>query len=229
MAELIPIYRFLDSHAALKTLVAGKFRVGLLSKFNDPFDQCLGFTGMATPEEKKLVENYQIDYLHAYESWARVLCFCDSFSSPAPWSHYAEKHRGVAFEVKYPWKEDEILKMTYFPERPVLDFNRRREILHDEIATNQYLIGLLLRLSANKSPCFSFEQEYRLQIELKSCQQSDDHDEWRLPDKSLTRVILGLCCPLDETIVRKLLDMNGFTETEVVRAKMCQETYSIIV
>jgi hypothetical protein len=49
------------------------------------------------------------------------------------------------------------------------------------------------------------------------------------PDKSLERVILGFCCPLDETVVRKLLDMNGFTETEVVRAKMCQETYSIIV
>jgi len=81
----------------------------------------------------------------------------------------------------------------------------------------------------NKSLGFSFEQEYRLHIKLESCKSCDGHHEWHLPDKSLKRVILGFCCPLDETIVRKLLDMNAFTETKVVRAKMCQETYSIIV
>jgi len=229
MADPIPLYRFLDSDGALKTLVAGKFRVGLVSKFNDPFDQCLGFTGVATPEEQKFVENFQIEYLRYLESWSRVLCFCDSVSRPAPWSHYAEKHRGVAFEVKYPWPDDHLQKMTYFPERPVLNFNQWRQIRRDETATNHYLIELLKRLMINKSPGFSFEQEYRLQIGLEYCQHSDGHDEWRLPDKSLKRVILGYCCPLDETVVRKLLDMNGFTETEVVRAKMCQETYSIIV
>lgn len=229
MPDLIPIYRFLDSHAALKTLVAGRFRVGLVSKFNDPFDQCLGFAGVATPQEKKLVENYQTEYLRALESQRRVLCFCNSCSCPAPWSHYAEKHRGVAFEVKYPWRDGDILKMTYSHNRPVLDFNKWREIRHDEIGRKQYLLKLLDGLMRNKSPGFSFEQEYRLQIGLAYCQHSDGNDEWRLPDKSLKRVILGFCCPLDEAIVRKLLDMNGFTETEVVRAKMCQETYQIIV
>jgi hypothetical protein len=36
MTELMPLYRFLDSEGALKTLVTGRFRVGLVSKFNDP-------------------------------------------------------------------------------------------------------------------------------------------------------------------------------------------------
>jgi hypothetical protein len=50
-----------------------------------------------------------------------------------------------------------------------------------------------------------------------------------MPEKSLKGVVLGFCCPLGESEVRTLLDKNGFRETEVVRAKMCQETYSIIV
>ena len=158
----------------------------------------------------------------------RVLCFSGSFSRPVLWSIYAEKHRGVAFEVKHPWPVDMIQEMTYFPERPVLDFDRLHEI-RDQATHVQFHLKLINGLMRNKSPGFSFEHEYRLQIPLDKCQQADGHDEWRVPDKSLKRVILGFCCPLSETNVRKLLDMNGFKETEVVRAKMCQETYSIII
>jgi len=229
MADPVLLYRFLDSDAALKTLEAGRFRVGLVSKFNDPFEWKLGFKGASTEEEQKFAENFTREHVSWLDTWVGILCFSDSFSPPVLWSIYAEKHRGVAFEVKYPWPDDILQKMTYFPERPVLDFNRRREFRHDETATDQYLKELLQGLMRNKSPGFFFEQEYRLQVILKGCQYSDGNYEWRLPDKSLKRVILGFCCPLDEKVVRKLLDMNGFTETEVVRAKMCQETYSIIV
>jgi hypothetical protein len=232
MADPIPLYRFLDSDGALKTLVAGKFRVGLVSKFNDPFEWRLGCPENSTLVEKKSVEELNSERQRSSESWMGVLCFSDSFSIPVLWSLYADKHRGVAFEVKYPWPVDHLQKMTYFAERPVLDFNRLREIGPDETTRDQYFLELIHRLMINKSPGFSFEREYRLQIDLKDlnrCQHSEGNFEWQLPDKSLSRVILGFCCPLDETVVRKLLDMNGFTETGVVRAKMCQETYSIIV
>lgn len=229
MPDPIPLYRFLDSDGALKTLVAGMFSVGLVSKFNDPFEWKLGFRGMRTPEEQKVAENFPSEHVRWLDTWMRILCFSDSFSRPVLWSIYADKHRGVAFEVKYPWPDDHLQKMTYLPERSVLDFDRLREIGRDETTRDQYFKKLINGLMRNKSPGFSFEQEYRLQIGLEYCQHSDGHDEWRLPDKSLKRVILGFCCPLGETVVRKLLDMNGFTETEVVRAKMCQETYSIIV
>lgn len=175
------------------------------------------------------MENLPSEHVRWLESWAGCLPFSDSVSRPVLWSIYAEKHRGVAFEVKYPWPDDILQKMTYFPERPVLVFNQWREMRRDETATKQYLMERLNGLMRNKSPGFFFEQEYRLQMFLNRCQYSNGNYEWQLPDKSLKRVILGFCCPWDETVVRKLLDMNGFTETEVVRAKMCQETYSIIV
>ncbi len=232
MVDQIPLYRFLKSDAALKTLKAGKFRVGLASQFNDPFEWRLGFTGIRTPEEQKYIEDLSMDHRRWLDTWLGILCFSDSFSRPVLWSLYAEEHKGVAFEVICPWKDDEIVKMTYFPERRVLDFDRWREIRFDEEAQNKYLSNLINGLIRNKSPGFSFEQEYRLQINLEDhnrCQYSDGSYFWRLPDKSLKRVILGFCCPLAETDVKKLLDKNGFEETRVVRAKMCQETYSIIV
>ena len=119
MADSIPIYRFLDCHAASKTLEAGKFRVGKLSKFNDPFEWRLGFTGISTPKEQIFAENFSTEHRRWLESWMGMLCFSDTVSDPVPWSLYADKHQGVAFEVVYPWKDNEILKMTYSKERPI--------------------------------------------------------------------------------------------------------------
>ena len=75
MADPIPLYRFLDSDAALKTLAAGRFRVGQQSKFNDPFEWRLGFTGMATPQEKEFAENFNTERLQWLETWVGILSF----------------------------------------------------------------------------------------------------------------------------------------------------------
>jgi len=231
MADPIPLYRFLDSDAALKTLAAGTFRVGQQSKFNDPFEWRLGFTNIKTPQQKEFAETFSPERLQWREKWAGFLCFSKTVSDPTLWSLYADKHSGVAFEVKYPWPEDNIVEMTYSPERPVLDFDRWLQIQNkDEKA--KYLWSLLAHFMTRKSPSWSFEQERRLSIDINDrrfCQLSDGRHYWQIPRDGLKRVILGFCCPLEEAIVRKLLDMNGFAATVVGRAKLCQETYSVIV
>ncbi len=125
--------------------------------------------------------------------------------------------------------QDHLHKMDYGTERPVLDVNRLREY-RDDRARDEYLVSLLRCLMTRKSLGWSFEREYRVFIDLnnpKYCLFSDGHYYWRIPEKLLTRVILGFRCPLDETVVRKLLDKNGLVHTDIVRAKMCVETYAI--
>ena len=126
MAQPISIYRFLDCHAALKTFEAGKFRVGLLSKFNDPFEWQLGFTNITTPQEQKFVEEFRIKHQQWLETWMGIMCFSDSVLAPVLWSLYAEKHHGVAFEVQYDWnsKQENLFQITYSNQRPVMDFNK---------------------------------------------------------------------------------------------------------
>src|ERR1700690_4320232 len=72
MAELIPIYRFLDCHAALKTLEVGKFRVGLISRLNDPFEWRVGFSGITTPEEQAVADKLNGEHQPWLESWMGV-------------------------------------------------------------------------------------------------------------------------------------------------------------
>jgi hypothetical protein len=234
MTESFPIYRFLDCHAAEKTLETGRFRVGLLSKFNDPFEWKLGFTGILSPDEQALADRYNSDHQSWIENWMGVLCFSDTASDPVLWSIYAEKHRGVAFEVQYAWnsKAENLYRMTYTNERPVLNFSQIRVLRKNcsKVVIEAYLKGLLDRLRHQKSPGFSFEREYRLSIDLrnkKRCQNKDGSYYFQLPDNSLKRVILGFRCPLEERKVRNLLDQNGFSGTKIIRAEMCSETYSI--
>jgi len=228
MADLIPLYRFLDSDAALKTLVAGKFRVGLVSKLNDPFEWKLGFTGITTTEEKEFSETYPRDDLRDKDTWMGILCFSKTVSNPVLWSLYADKHSGVAFEVIYP-NDDSLIKMKYRRSRPVLDFNRLRK-MPDENERDGYLLSLLDDLMRQKWRRWIWEQEYRVHINLNDqsiCLHSDGRHHWPIPRESLKQVVLGFCCPLEEASVRKLLDMNGFVATKVVRARMCSETYAI--
>jgi hypothetical protein len=231
MAEPTPLYRFLDSDAALKTLVAGSFRIGLVSKFNDPFEWNLGFRGAATPQEQEFAKDFCEKHRRWLEKWMGILSFSKTVSNPTLWSVYADKHSGVAFEVKYPWRDDHIVEMSYSPERPVLDWNRLRGI-HDQSERDKYLLSLLDGLMRQKSPGWSFEQESRLQLDLNDrrfCQLSDGRHYWQIPRDALKQVVLGFCCPLEEAIVRRLLDMNGFVAAVVVRAELCQETYSVII
>jgi hypothetical protein len=234
MTDSFPIYRFLDCHAAEKTLETGLFRVGLLSKFNDPFEWKLGFTGIITQEEQAIADKYNSDHQSWIENWMGVLCFSDTASDPVLWSMYAEKHRGVAFEIQYDWnlKEENLFRMTYTNERPVLNFSELRVLRKNcsQAVTEAYLKGLLDRLRHQKSPGFSFEREYRLSIDLRNkqrCQNIDGNYDFKLPSNSLKRVILGFRCPLDESKVRMLLNKNGFCETKITRAEMCRQTYSI--
>ncbi|MGD0258586.1 MAG: DUF2971 domain-containing protein [Verrucomicrobiota bacterium] len=231
MADSIPIYRYLDSDAALKTLAAGRFRVALVSTLNDPFEWNLGFRGAAAPHEHELAKNFREGHLRWLETQMGILSFSKTMSDPALWSFYANKHSGVAFEVKYPWGDKHIVDMRYSPERPVLDWNRLRGI-RDKGEWDKYLLSLVDGMMRQKSPSWSFEQERRLQIDINDrvhCQLSDGRHYWQIPREGLKQVILGYCCPLQEADVRKLLDMNGYAATVVVRAKLCPETYSVII
>jgi hypothetical protein len=227
----IPLYRFMSASAAQKTMEAGKFRVGKLSTFNDPFEWKLGIKNARSPAERDWVEFIRREHASWFDSFMGILCFSEIFSTPVLWSLYADKHAGAAFELKHPWPKDHLIKMTYSDERPVLDFDQLRGKVHSDAELDGHLRPLVDRLMRQKSQGFAFEREYRLHVDLKNqktCEFLDGHHYWVPPRSLLKRVILGFSCPLREVDVRRLLDKNGFNETSLVRAKMSQETYRIL-
>jgi len=61
MTEPIPLYRYLDSDAALKTIATRAFRVGRTGNFNDPFEWRLGMAGIDQNLAKQIIEGFVSD------------------------------------------------------------------------------------------------------------------------------------------------------------------------
>src|SRR5262245_30837871 len=98
MPDSILLYRFLSAEAALKTLERVAFKVSRLNELNDPFEWRLGVTGIL-PEGEKIAEACVKQIVDHLNSWFGIICFSDTSSEPVLWSHYADKHRGIALEV----------------------------------------------------------------------------------------------------------------------------------
>ena len=143
-----------------------------------------------------------------------------SVSEPVLWSHYADKHRGVAFEISHTKDPEMLVKIRYTDERPILDPLRVNE--------TGYVRSIVEHLIRQKSLGWKYEQEYRVYINLTGCDMAGGFYFKQIPPTMLRRVILGYECQLEEDYVRRALNKRGFLSAQVVRAQMCLKSYSIL-
>ena len=218
MRESILLYRFMNAESALKSIEARQFRVGRIPEFNDPFEWRMGITGIIDGAEtvaRSLVDSSIMDL----NSRFGILCMSDTVEEPVLWSHYADSHYGVAFEVDYLFEEGAIHKMIYADDRPFIDANK----LHDTEHLKAAVEGMILQ----KSLGWAYEREYRVHIDLATCSISGGHYFQSIPEDFLTRVVLGHRCPLEEHYVAKALEKVGLSDTLVTRARMDETSYKV--
>jgi hypothetical protein len=229
MSDTILLYRCLDAAAALKTIESRLLRISRLRDLNDPFESRMGITGIIPEGESKV--NAWLDSIRDQQhSMFGLLCFSNTPRESVLWSHYADKHRGVALEVKFDFHPDQVIEIHYPIERPTIDAKIYVKLRQDEAEFKHYLLSLLDLLIRRKSPGWAYEREYRVFFDIqnnKDLIMSGGHYFKRIPDNFLTRVILGWRCPLDEQYIIKALEVSGLTSTKVVRAKMSLDTYEV--
>lgn len=229
MPNTILLYRYLDAVAALKTIESRLLRISRLRDLNDPFESRMGITGII-PEGEPKVSAWLDSIREQQHKMFGILCFSDTPHESVLWSHYADKHRGVALEMKFDFNPKHVIKMHYPTERPTIDANIYTRLKHNEVELARYLLSLLDLLIRRKSPGWAYEREYRVFFDIQNYKDlimSDGHYFKRIPDNFLARVILGWRCPLEEKSVIKALEASGLTSTKVVRAKMSLDTYTV--
>jgi hypothetical protein len=220
--NLIRLYRYMSADAALRTVESRSFRIGRLHELNDPFEWHMGIKGII-PQGERFTEAVLQGIRSELNQTMGILCFSDTAEDPVLWSHYADRHRGAAFEVERKVDPTSLFKIRYTNERPVIDANE----LHRQENVDTYLLPLVQRLMFQKSPGWAYEREYRIFIDLNACDLSNGQYFEKIGDNYLTRVILGFRCPLEENYVRRCLALHGLTTTLVARAKMCPHSYTI--
>ena len=212
------LYRFMDSAAALKSIEGRQFRVGRILEFNDPFEWRPGIIGINEGYEEmgEYLINASVEGLN---SKIGILCMSDTIEEPVLWSHYADRHYGVAFELDY-LMDDSIHKIYYDKPRPVIDVSK----IHDD----EHLKTAIDKMIDQKSNGWGYEREYRVHVDLAGCSISGGHYFKSIPDDLLVRVVLGFRCHLEESYVAKALHEAGLVNCKVSRAKMDQNTYKVI-
>jgi len=196
-------YHFVPTEFALQDIRHRRLKIARLDELNDPFE----LWAIAQPD-RRLRDALR----HTKDQMAQcygVLCFSLAWHNPLLWSHYADRHRGIAlgFDVS-----DEILeRISYVEERATLtriEFETAKSLLFTKYVDWKY------------------EQEARIFVSLDEQDASGlyfgDFNERLI----LREVIVGTLCRVTSSDLNEsLANREGVTFT---KARLAFNTFQIV-
>lgn len=147
-------YHFTALKHALAAVANQRLKVALIDELNDPFE--LLCNNLADKKARKAFiafKNYQAKR-------NGMLCFSRSWNNLLLWSHYADKHRGVALEFEI--HPDVIEEVRYTTTRTTLD-------VPAIIKGGGFTEDHAAMIYATKSAHWAYEDEVRVAVALKDC------------------------------------------------------------
>lgn len=199
-----------------------RFRVGRLSRFNDPFDSVLHFRGNGTEHERRQCEQMAQRVFEHRDKTNGVLCFSETWRDHVLWSHYADKHRGLVIVIRRPDGVD-LNTVRYF--------RRRTSILISDLKDDSKKSRLLAAFKEShsiKSAVWEYEKEVRLVVDLSACVSSDDQHFLPISISEFGGVILGLRCNHTPAEIRDLFNRAGVPHAKIWKAKKSRGGFSLI-
>lgn len=146
-------YHYLPAKYALDDLEKNRIMVSTLDKLNDPFE-LMPYRRYGLKERQP----YNKIFAGISKKWG-LLCFSLGWSEPLLWSHYADKHTGIAigFEIL----QDKVITVGYSSD-PI----RKQIKLTSDSKTDEKLFLDLARVKYKK---WDYENEYRILVKLEDC------------------------------------------------------------
>jgi Protein of unknown function (DUF2971) len=147
-------FRFLSTKYALEALRAGELKVSRFDDLNDPFE--LYGVELKNLDHRK--------FFRQFKRWASekfgLLCFSRRWQNPLLWSHYGDRHRGVALEFEI--DNDLVAEVQYSPYRLRLDIERK-------LAAGGFSEEDAYQMAITKSAHWKYEEEVRVFVKLSQC------------------------------------------------------------
>lgn len=175
------LYHFLSADNALDDLRRARIKLSEIENLNDPFE--LWCSQQAEAVQRTALRRWKGQMSQSFG----LLCFCASWRSPLLWSHYADRHRGMA--LGFELREDVAAQVAYIAERTEL----RLPLSEPEMR----------RILFTKYVGWSYEEEWRSWFRL------DERDELTKlyfkkfgNDLTLKEVILGPLCAVTGADIR---------------------------
>jgi len=197
---------------ALSNLAMRRIKISRISDLNDPFellpinirDKTLRAAAQKTRDQIAATRG--------------VICFSKGWTNPVLWSHYADKHRGIAlgFEVR----DGFAIPVTYEKALSKVDI--------DQLATGADPAEDFGRmLLATKFDDWRYEEEFRVFVDLtKHEPERGLHFCSFGDDLRLTSVVLGARCEIPIDHVRELVSSYPY-KVHVIRARIAFTKFAV--
>ncbi|HIJ80288.1 MAG TPA: DUF2971 domain-containing protein [Desulfuromonadales bacterium] len=222
----IIVYQYFSAENAIRCIETRSLKISTIHNLNDPFE--------VRPVLSEVDQNLRPDKELFLREWRErmalevgLLCFSATKTCPLIWSHYADRHRGIAIGFEYTADNGRLRHVSYpdTNERPIVDFSNPSDTSSDK--------GQEIFLTKAKD--WKYEEEYRELVSIQDCKTSEGYyftndiiwnhmgQKQRVPKE----VILGANCSVCPSYFRKTLIQNGFNDVTIMKARLSEDKYSV--
>jgi hypothetical protein len=184
-------YHFLTAHFALGSLALRRSRLSRYEDLNDPFELFAADVGEGSirPAVKAMKEHFN--------QTQGILCFSRTWDNPVLWSHYADKHRGVA--LGFDISDQHKVEIIYSEDRMPIEYV-------DNDPARGVAESYVNRLVRTKFKHWIYENEVRLVFGLDESTLEGGSYFVPFDDNLMLReVMLGPLCEIPIEAVRALV------------------------
>jgi len=217
------LYHYMNPQYVLETILKNRIKISTMDSLNDPYEMLPDFadpTGEQVP-----AYSVRMDMQKKILKDTGIFCMSSTISSPVMWAHYADKHKGVAFQFEFSASQAAgFNRVDYTDKRVVIEPS-------DDLKDDTVFASIQKRMIETKAVCWCCEQEYRwvLNLDNEKVFVNKQGLYFRHLPEEWTSVILGVDCKLSEGLVRKALDQKGFTDVNIGKAKLSDTGFEIEV
>jgi hypothetical protein len=208
------LYHFLSQKHALEALRNKRIKVSIINKLNDPFE----FLPRFLNSNRETLEGLFREWKDKTAKTQGIICFSKRWINPLLWSHYADKHNGIA--LGFDISENLLYKVKYRKERLLCRW--------DGIPQDKKLgESFMKKLIKTKFSSWEYEEEFRFGCTLSNCiREGEIYFEKFDSNLILKEVITGCNNTLSD---EKLLSLLGeFEKIAVIRSKKHLRHYQIV-
>jgi hypothetical protein len=215
------LYHLCPAHHALDNIRKSRLKIATFKDANDPFELSNFFSNDGD-EQSRLA-----DLIDDISKTHGVVCFSEDWRDPVLWSHYADKHRGIAlgFDVS---NDVYLLPVKYQTER-------------EEFPAPPVTAEIVNRFFGTKFLSWQYEREWRVIVDLyhsnaaralekavlgTEAQQTDFYFLGFSARLELREVILGPLCTEEIDTVRELASPHFSVTT--FRARLGKQVFTVV-
>lgn len=208
------IYHLLSSEHALSNIKHMRMKVARYEDLNDPFEL------MASELSDKDIRRAVSTLKSHFNNNRGLLCFSKFWGNPVIWSHYADKHHGMAlgFDVQ----DDYVAPIKYRANRLPVKFKKKNK---RGGLDSDFVYDLL----HTKYKHWKYEDEIRLHVDLNKCDTENGLQFTSFEDVGLElkEVILGHSCNSKLARTRKLVN-STYKNIKVFKARLAFRRFAVV-